>query len=686
MGVVLSVCLGAKVFAAGLPEARLSEPEELTQPLLIEFSSELDFFTLASLAVEVDGVDVTSLLELEGSNLAYKPLRDFGGGEHQVRLFRILEDGSSELVSEWTFVLEGAPSGQEAPSVGPEALEQSDPGIAQAEQFLRSAYFRADTLTEFSARFADNNLDSDPDNGILSGAGDLNAGLEAGNWTVQSRLNYLVQSEQELSLTERAVDIGEYDISALYDGEAVRGGVVLGHQSVGQNSLLMSDFYRRGGSVRIGDARGRLEARAFALSTRSLVGARDFTGLNDSRNRVQGGQLTARPFSSEDNPDALTLTGSYYRGEGDDSGEGLSSGIDTPEGQGWGLTLAKGFNNLQTRLKADYALTRTDLDGNAGAAPEDSAEAIRLQANHRIFEEDLILNESNFNIETGLGYERVDSFFNSLANPGLAVDRDAVTANALFYWGAFSGGLNLLTETNNVDDLESLPTDRLNTIDGSLNYSFSRQEDDLAWLGTPYLFASGFHSDLFREETPAGYTGPDTDLQSSSLSFGGGSSYEEWNWSASYSVSRFVDQTNVSNDTLSNLAGVFAGWQVNERLYLNSGIQFGVLEDQDLDRYSYTTNMNMGFRAELIPDVLDWGLDYNLNLANGSGDSTDSHILNSEVEWTVLPPETNRPGFAVALQGALEDFDESTDTSINETEYQLFVVLRVKAPFSVGGY
>ena len=69
---------------------------------------------------------------------------------------------------------------------------------------------------------------------------------------------------------------------------------------------------------------------------------------------------------------------------------------------------------------------------------------------------------------------------------------------------------------------------------------------------------------------------------------------------------------------------------------------------------------------------LIFNLDYNLNLSSGSGDIPDRHIVNSEVEYTVLQPRENRPGLALAVRGSMEDTNGNADTTLDETEYQVF--------------
>ncbi len=658
--------------------ADFTPPKTSDAKILIDLPDDLDVITLTQLGVELDGIDITSLLSLDGVDFIYKPLQALEGNEHTLKLVTLNPDGTSEVRQQWTFTIADDGTGS-AGNVSD--LNESTPEIEMAERLLRSAYFRADTLTEFSRRVVQQNIGHATNRSTLSGSGDINTGFAAGKWTVDGHANYLVQSDVDFAQTERTIDLGEYDVNADYQGDTVVGDFSLGHHDTGLETLLVSDFYRRGVSARLGTSDSRVEAQGFAFGTESVSGAADLTGLNSTENRLKGVSLAVKPFSTD--VDALKLTGTYYDGLGEGSGIGLSDLDSAASGSGWGVGLEKSFGQNRTRLKAQYAHALFDQDGDNGDAPKDSSDAVSFLIEHGLFEEAPIVWDDALDIDVGFGYDRVDTFFESLANPGLVSDRDAYSAYTNLYWGALSANLYTLHETNNVDDLANVPTDRLESIDFGLNYAFDQQTGSTEWLGTPYIFMNSYLASLGRVKTPVGYDGGDTDNLSSSITLGGGANYDDWYWSASHSYSRFDDYTNVSSDTVNNLTGFNVGWIVSDRLDVNGGTQFGVFEDLDTDKNSFSTNLYLGATAELVPDKVDLNIDYNLNLANGSGDSSDSHIVNSEVEWTFLQPRTNRPGLALALRGSMEEFNGNTDSAQNETEYQAYMVLRVKAPFSL---
>ena len=119
---------------------------------------------------------------------------------------------------------------------------------------------------------------------------------------------------------------------------------------------------------------------------------------------------------------------------------------------------------------------------------------------------------------------------------------------------------------------------------------------------------------------------------------------------------------------------------VNDAVKLDGGLQWGLLRDRSADTHNNTINLNLGLQAQIIPETLRTTLNYNLNLMTGHGDTPDNTIANGEVEWTLLAPQPNRVGVALAIQGLLEKKNGNADDSLNGTKWQVFSVLRLTAP------
>lgn len=667
---LLLVSLSERVLADW--SANFQPPDNNASQLKVLLPDNLEISTLITLGVELDGIDITALISFENQDFVYTPVEPLLNGEHVLRLMVINSDGSFTEKSSWKFPISAAETSLNN-------IDQQQ--TANAEAWLKSASFQADTLTEYSNRIKQNNIGLAPDHSIISGSGNVQGNLEGENWAVHARGNYLIQSDEDLALTGKTIDIGEYAISANYTGDSVDTGLTLGHHDIGLDSMLFSSTQRRGVSAGIGDKNNRISTNIFAFNPETQVGAEDFTGLADSKNRLDGVTVTVKPFSAES--DALEITGLYYDGQGSTGGIGIGGEEEVSTGSGYGVILKKSFLEGKVDLRGEYDRANYDIDGDEGIAPEDSSDAISLLIEARPFDNKILFDEY-LDVVVGTKYERIDTFFDSLANHGIAADRDAVTVYSNIYWGSLSASLQFGHETNNVDELAGIATDRLRSFIWSSNYSFDPQTGKTAWLGSPYLSFSGLLSKLDRKETPDGYEGYDTDNTSNSLTLGGGSSYEKWYWSASHTYASLEDDANTTSDATSNFSSVGLGWTVSDRLELNSDVQYGVFEDKGFDDTSYNTNMNFGLRSVLIRDKLNLDFNYNLNLASGSDDSPDKHVINTELGWTVQQARKNHPGLALTLRGSMETNHENTNNSDDEAQYQIFAIFQITAPFSSG--
>lgn len=653
-------------------EASFIPPAGPQSALTIDLPDDTDVVTLTTLGVELNGTDITAMLTLNGVDFVYTPVEPLDAGTHTIRLYDFNTGGE---IASWAFEIEQSTAA--APDFAPSPAQ-----TAAAQRFLRGGSVNIDTLTEASNRTLDHGLSNSPKGTIVSGAGRVDAEMLLDpNWQVRARGDYMLQTDKTLALTGNTMDLAEYEITADYTGDKIKGGVTLGHHDLGLNSYLFSGFYRRGASVRIGDVNNRVQAGGFAFRPESVTGARDFTGLNDNDTRLEGVTATIRPFSKDS--EALRVTGIYYSGQGDDGGTGTSSSQSGSDGSGWGVIAEKSFGQERVKLRAEFA--QSEFDESPAAATQDHAsDALSLAMEVNPFRESLVYAGKPMYVTVGARYERIDTFFESLANPGLAADRNAVSAYSNMYWGGLSANLQLLHELSNVDDRKDRATDRLRTASLGLSYNFDQQTGDLSWLGSPYMNFNANVGAVDRMDTPDGLLILGTNNYSDSYTFGGGSSYESWYWSASHTLSQFEDFENNSADTVNNFTSLYAGWNVHDRLSFNGGVQFGAFRDEDNATSNYDTIVNFGANAVLMPDKLEWDLNYNLNLSSGSGDTPDRHIVNSEAEYTLLPPGRNRPGVALAIRGQMEDSNGNANSNNDRTQYQIFSVLRVKAPVSFG--
>jgi hypothetical protein len=661
---------GAALALDGDWTATLSQPDDGSayapaEELSVAVPEDVPYEELLRLGLEVDAIDVTPLLAFENQTFTYRPARALSPGEHTVRLIQISPDGEILERGNWTIEVSGGTA-----------------IIAESATRGSTASLSATNSVEFSQRLAEKGIENAPSRGQVSGGGYGDLSISDGAWSFVSNGNYLIQSQEDRAPSGNKVDLGEFSLNSRYDGEDLFGQVAVGHQSLGTNNFIMSGFNRRGVSASLGSSNEMASVTGFGFNPESITGGDNFTGLNDGDNRLLGFQATAHPVPGWGKD--FSVSSIYYTGKGTDSGTGIAGDSNTNEGDGWGLTADRYLFDRSLQITGQYAHTSFDQGGVVLDDGKDEGDAWSLALAYSPFQGEEVAGEY-MNLTLGARYERVDTFFSSLANASLAADRDGLLLYSDLYWGNFTANAQGLYQTNNVDDLSGVPTDRLMTFQFSGNYYPTVEppaEGETDWLGQPYLSFDAGTAENKRKDTPEGYLGTTTDNKNISYTLGGGSTYNVWGWQLSETYSRFEDRSGNASDTDSYLTDFSTNWIVSDAVQLTSGLQWGLFKDRGTNDSVHTVNLNLGIQAEIIPETLKTSLNYNLNLLTGDGDTPDNTVANGEIEWTILPPEENNIGVALAFQGLLENRNGNDDSSFDGTDWQIYSVLRISAPVS----
>ncbi len=634
------------------------------EELVLSIPEHVTFETLLQLGLEVDAIDVTPLLAFENQSFTYRPQQALAPGEHELRLIEVTPDG--QIIPRGNWVI----------SVSGEAVIADS--VPEGKPFSLSAT----NSVEFSQRLGNRGFSNLPARGQVSGGGYADTAYSSGRWSVTGNANYLIESQEQRSATGRGFDLGEYNFNTRFDGEDVFGQVALGHQNLDANNYIMSNYSRRGLSASLGSADELISLTGFGFLPESTVGSENLTGLGDSENRLLGFQAKAHPVPGWGKD--FSVTGIYYNGQGSEGGFGIGGESIVNEGDGWGVTVERFLLERSLQLTGQYARSNFRQDDVFVGEDEAQGNAWSFAAAYTPFQSEEIGGEY-LSLTIGTQYERVDTFFNSLANASLATDRESLLLYSDVNWGSVSANAQALYQTNNVDNLENLPTERLSSYQFSANYYPTIDppaEDETDWFGQPFLNLNAGTASNKTIKTPAEFLGTDTDNQSHSITLGGGSNYGAWGWQVSETFSGFIDRTNQSSDSTNYMTDASANWNIRDVVQLNAGVQWSRFKDKFFDTTTHTINLNLGLQAEIIPETLNSSLNYNLNLLTGDGDTPDNTIANGEVLWTVLPPTENNIGIAFALQGLVEKRDGNSDKSFDGTDWQAFGLLRISAPIS----
>ncbi|MBO6824845.1 MAG: hypothetical protein JJ879_01480 [Sneathiella sp.] len=612
--------------------------------------------------VEIDNFDITEMTAFQATGLSYTALQPLDPGSHTFRVYELDESGDYVLRAEYEFQTTSADGGS---NTGGSLTAESDNDL------------------EISQRLFETNIDGSLRDTTASGAGTVGARYENGRWSIDFNTNYFLESEPEISQTGNEFDIGEYTARFAYSGDNFGAEANIGHHDIGIESLSFSGFNRRGISLKSSIADDRLQITGFSLSSDSIAGVDDIVGQKEDGGYVVGGAIAGRPVWNEDAK--IELTGLYFTSKGGeaDFGSGGGLGVDAaPKGQGAAFIADTLWYEDRLRVRGEYAYSDMDLDGDEALLSKDDADAQSFSIDYDLIRDDGT-RDTPLSLKVGAKYEKVDTYFYSLANTGLATDRDGYSAFANLYWGSFALNAYTSLEQNNVDDNSDIATDQVFTaaLDGSYSFDPSYDENgDVGWLGTPYMGFGVNYMGADRVETPVGYLGDDTNNNTGNAYVNFGSSYNTWNWQVGYTHSFYNDHADVTSDTINEMVDLSAYWNVTDDVSLSAGTQFNRYVEKTNSERSYNVTGNLGLQAAIVPEVLNARVDYNMNLSSGSGDIPDRHLVTTEMEWTLIPAEINSAGVAIAFRGAMEKEHGNADSSLDDTAYEGFFVLKFKAP------
>ena len=642
-----------------VPELAPSEAElrGRSEPFVILLPAGLDPATYERLAVELDDLDVTAFATAADGSLTLLPPEALTAGSHVLRLLERGDDGS--ILERGVWVVE----------------------IRHSES-IRDLSLRADLAGEVNARVADNGITTPSQHVTGESGGNVEAAAGDENWRLSVQGNYLYNSQIELGLDGRHLDLGEYRLDGDIHDDDFFAGLTAGDHDTGIDNLLMQDFYRRGVSFRAGTRDEAIAVTGFVQRTESLVGTRHVTGIGDDEQRIEGASVSVRPLESL--RDNVVLTGTFYTGEGSDGGFGISGDEVVNQGSGWSVVADTLWFDEALRLRGEYAQSEFDFDGEDEGFGAEGASAYGVLASLEPLR-GATLEGLPFTWTVGVQREQVDTFFRSLANPSLQSDRETTSVFTDFFWDEFAAQFRVDHQLSNVDDLDYLPTDRNFNVyfNGTYTPFVEPLEDgSLPWYGQPFFGLSAAIYEIDRLDTSDDFPDDEANNATRSVTLSSGANYETWSWNLSHTIYSFDDHENISSDTLNNTTALSAYLLVDDWLTLSPSLQWDMFEDLDTGDDNQTLNIGFGADVTLIPETLTASLYYSLNHRLGDGDTPDSNSFNGEVVWTLQAPEVNRLGVALAFSGFLQDVNEDFDAPDDGFQYQAFTALRLSLPLA----
>ena len=634
--------------------AAAGEPIDPRQPLRIKLPDGIEPATLEWLAVELDSLDVTPILTLEGAEIVVRPLRPLRSGTHRLSLTQYNEEGGAIDRGSWSFKVGQAVAYQARADASFAATYRADTKNIPKESLPeKSATADGSLRLEASAGTASWQLSGNADGAWTSQPGAGQDPFEGGNYLATLRMGGLTGQ------------VGQLDPQL--------------------ESSIISSFQRRGLKLSYTNRGQEVQASGFALRTAPIAGFHEGLGINDPDNRVSGGALTLRPIPKHG--EWLALTGIYLVGEqGADPGVAVADPTADGAGSAWSVGFVSGLFNQRLRLRGEFAETLFDPDGSGELA----AEPDKAYGGSAIWElvRDARLGDVPLNGAIGGEYQYTGPAFKSLANAGLPADLQMEKAFTRWGLGGVSAEVMAGREHDNVEDDPAVASGRTDLLGAVAAYSPTLAPDGwaLAVLGQPRLDC-GYHQIRNRTiDLPEGATDK-PDRRNREWSAGLGSSYKAWDWKTGFRSMREEDLTGTAADRTNESADANLGFRFWERLTL--GLRGQLTRDKDLGTGLSRTNTLIGgdLTVVLIKEYLTARVAYQ---ADGRKASDDSESLMTQttdfgLDLTVRQAADNKPGIALNLKGQQQKVDDRVNDVNDKKPFQVFLAVNIGWPASFSG-
>lgn len=595
---------------------------------------------LQNLSLEVDNIDVTPTIELVDDFAVFIPPQPLSPGKHSFRLVEYTEDGSILELGYW-----------------------------EIEVRISSLYREADSNVQANLsvyRIADDLPEEQSQEGFVGDGSAVVEGIVSDEaWAIAANAQFLFNSKAFEPTSSKKFELGEYIVS----GETGIFRADLGNQSIGQESLVMQNFRRRGLSALVDLAGVNSRVTGFALNSQEATGFDGVTGLDDSDNLVHGLLVETQPFS--ENPEHLYLAFEYISGKGSTAGISTGDAAQSKEGDSIGIVADSSLFTNQLRIRAEYADATIDFDG-PGDLPETSDKAHHLLVNYAPNQ----LAVASINLNLGIENKKVGTFYNSLANPGLPSDKELLRTYANTVWEEISLDISYANEEDNVSNLDTIPTIKSDITDINLTYS---PDWDISFLGTSSY--SAVYSRVRSREIDRGEAAAadPTNNVAATITLTANFSYTLWEWMITYGSGNNEDFTNIQIDTELDFAELAFSFPIGSRVSLNPSARHEINKDTDNFVELENTLFNLGLNAAIIPQELNASLNISLNQSQANDDSTnrDETVISAQAIWNAVAPRGNIPAMDVILTANYSEIDDIVDPSQNTKFYQVFLGLTV---------
>lgn len=654
--------------------AAQSEPIEL-EAQESSFSLQLPVSTFQegqSLAVEIDGYDVTTFARIQEASLILEMDTPFQEGVHYLTVLLFLPNGNIETLVE-------------------RSLSVTRTREASTEWYANSSF-----TSNYRAKEKDGGayegISSGSSNGSLEAASTTNAG----DWQLSTRLQSIYDSaEENQPANHNRWLVPDYQVAAVHNGERVKSVFSVGNVLVEGENLLFSNFNRRGAAAEVTDHSGLVRFQVFGTKSEPTARSDGDYGIPERHERTSGASAT---FSLAE--EHLQLSAGYVNGQTTLGGAGMGGFEDLTVygGESWNMGVDSRWLQNSVWLHLEYAESRFDIDGlDVGLeAQNDNATLSLLQLSS-----EGVLSPGWFDYWTAqLRHQTVGRDFFSIGN--LYLPGDLTTDAVQFQGNKGSVGIQAdwSREKNNVDDDPLRPHQTMTRKGALVSYtSMGSEAFSQLWdvLGSPSANVGFYRTQHSQPRSDALNVGYDLDYVADETSLALNFSQATWNWGLQYQVVEQDDHSSpviIDNflyyqppsDTENQLSSLLFGWNPGTRGSLNVAVQWNTMEELDTGSRFRTRNYNLDAYFQIVPDELTMIFNHNFGRNHsryglGFSDDSRSESGNLQLSWHAVEWRPQRPALNLYLKGVYGRQAASYASSLDE---QWSVHLGIEIQFSQG--
>lgn len=638
------------------PELLPAEGRDYHKPserLILQFPFDILSTVTSQLALEIDNIDVSSLVSIEGNQVIYTPSSPFAGGLHQLRLVEYAENGDIVELGYWRFEVRQSIAFQE---------QQMHISASHNNSFIV-----ADDYTPENA-----SIDSYHANGAL----DINYSARNQNNAVHFQGDLIYHEDEEDSIRGRQLDLGHYLLRVDANDYTELN---IGHHALNYSSLIYRDFNRRGISANFALPGINSALQVFSARTGDLHGFTEGLGVSDSDNRANGAVLYLQPISS--NPDSLTISASYTTAAQKSSDDSLDPFIEESSGDAQSIAFDSLLVDQRVRLYLEAAQSNFDFDGDADGLDEVKDNAYQFVTQYT--------SKPSTNGPNpwlwGVSFEKmiVEPNFYALPNYNLVSDSDFTQISTNFSRGPWYSQLSFKTEQDNLDDrFDSTNKTNMMAMDVSFSgigssknaqldsrthrvfYQYTQQKQD------------GVELDELFQPLPA------NDNQTQFVEFFSEFNYQWGNWYFLFNHNQFKDHSNIQANSQTKGAEWGGDFLKKNQYILSTSISFYDTTENDSSLGSELANYRLGIISNIESMAMTSSITIDYEQIDDS--LTDSEAINSDrlsssatLTKPLFQPKGISPGIDIQFRVSYSDLDGQSAFDEDSHFYEIFVDLNL---------